>query len=44
MAVGVDDLERGRASYAKGAWIDAYESLSRADAVVPLGAEDLELP
>ena len=43
MAVGVGELERGRASYARRAWLDAYESLSRADAAVPLGAEDLEL-
>lgn len=30
-------------SYAKNAWTDAYESLSRADQEAPLGAEDLEL-
>jgi DNA-binding CsgD family transcriptional regulator len=36
-------LERGRRSYAARAWGDAYESLSRADQAVPLGAEDLEL-
>ena len=36
-------LERGRASYAKGAWLDAYESLSRADEADLLEAEDLEL-
>jgi DNA-binding CsgD family transcriptional regulator len=35
----VDRIERGRASYASGAWRDAYESLSGA----PLGVEDLEL-
>ncbi len=39
----VDELERGRESYASRAWLDAYESLSRADAVAPLAAEDLEL-
>ena len=37
------ELERGRASYAKHAWLDAYESLARADEKRPLGAEDLEL-
>lgn len=36
-------LERGRVSYAKRAWLDAYESLSLADEVDPLDAEDLEL-
>jgi DNA-binding CsgD family transcriptional regulator len=40
---GVDELERGRESYATRAWVDAYESLSRADQAAPLGAEDLEL-
>jgi hypothetical protein len=39
----VDELERGREAYATRAWMDAYESLSRADAAVPVGAEDLEL-
>jgi DNA-binding CsgD family transcriptional regulator len=38
-----DDLERGRASYERRAWKDAYESLSRADGSASLGAEDLEL-
>ena len=38
-----DGLERGREAYAKRAWTDAYESLSRADQTSPLGAEDLEL-
>ena len=37
------DLERGRASYAARAWVDAYESLSGADEATPLGAHDLEL-
>ena len=39
----IDELERGRKSYARRAWMDAHESLSRADQVAPLGAEDLEL-
>jgi DNA-binding CsgD family transcriptional regulator len=38
-----DELERGRESYVRRAWMDAYESLSRADQASPLGAEDLEL-
>jgi DNA-binding CsgD family transcriptional regulator len=38
-----DDLERGRESYAKRAWKDAYEWLSHADRAAPLEAEDLEL-
>lgn len=37
------ELERGRESYKRQAWADAYESLSLADEVVPLGVEDLEL-
>ncbi len=36
-------LEHGRASCAKHAWVDAYESLSRADEASPLAPEDLEL-
>ncbi|HWN22854.1 MAG TPA: response regulator transcription factor [Gaiellaceae bacterium] len=36
-------LERGRSSYAARAWLDAYESFSRADEAAPLGAADLEL-
>ena len=39
----VSDLERGRDSYAREAWTDAYESLSAADRSAPLGAEDVEL-
>ena len=39
----VDELERGREAYAKRAWLDAYESLSRADAASPLEAADVEL-
>jgi DNA-binding CsgD family transcriptional regulator len=38
-----DQLERGRRSYEARAWLDAYESLSRADQASPLGAADLEL-
>jgi hypothetical protein len=36
-------LERGRASYARGAWPDAYELLSRADEEDLLEPDDLEL-
>ncbi len=36
-------LERGRASYAKGAWLEAYEWLSRADEDDLLEPDDLEL-
>jgi DNA-binding CsgD family transcriptional regulator len=36
-------LERGRASYAQRAWLDAYEGLSRADEDDLLEPEDLEL-
>jgi DNA-binding CsgD family transcriptional regulator len=39
----VNELERGRELYARRAWIDAYASLSEADRVAPLAAEDLEL-
>ncbi len=39
----VDELQQGRDSYARRAWLDAYESLSRAEETTPLGAEDLEL-
>ncbi len=35
-------LERGRTSYVQHAWVDAYESLSHADEIDPLGQEDLE--
>jgi DNA-binding CsgD family transcriptional regulator len=38
-----DELNRGRQSYARRTWMDAYKSLSHADQVAPLGAEDLEL-
>ena len=37
------EVERGRRSYAEGAWRRAHESLSSADGASPLGAEDLEL-
>jgi DNA-binding CsgD family transcriptional regulator/tetratricopeptide (TPR) repeat protein len=37
------ELERGRESYDKGAWREAYESLSAADRAAQLGAGDLEL-
>ena len=39
----IEDLERGRESYARRAWAEAYESLSRADRAAPLGADDLDL-
>jgi ATP/maltotriose-dependent transcriptional regulator MalT len=39
----VNDLERGRACWARGEWRPAYELLSRAHRSAPLGAEDLEL-
>jgi DNA-binding CsgD family transcriptional regulator len=37
------ELERGREAYSTDAWLDAYESLSRADRESPLGADDLRL-
>lgn len=37
------ELERGRKSYKRHAWADAYQALSLADKVVPLAVEDLEL-
>lgn len=37
------DLERGRESYARRAWDDAYQSLCRADRAAPLDAGDLDL-
>jgi DNA-binding CsgD family transcriptional regulator len=40
---GVDELEQGRESYAKRAWTDAYDALSRADQESPLAPEALEL-
>src|SRR5919108_6501715 len=38
-----NDLDRGREAYERRAWLDAYESLSRADAGSPLAPQDLEL-
>jgi DNA-binding CsgD family transcriptional regulator len=38
-----DVLARGREAYAQRGWLEAYESLSQADDVSPLGAADLEL-
>jgi DNA-binding CsgD family transcriptional regulator len=38
-----DELERGRTSFARRAWLDAYTALSRADQIEPLGAADLDL-
>jgi DNA-binding CsgD family transcriptional regulator len=38
-----DELERARGSYARRAWLDAYETLSTADEAAPLEVEDLEL-
>ncbi len=43
MVDAIDELGRGRESYARRAWIDAYRSLSQADQAAPLGAEDLDL-
>jgi len=43
VADAIKGLERGRRSYARRAWIDAFRSLSRADEEARLGAEDLEL-
>ena len=40
---GIEDLERGRESYSRRAWAEAYESLSSADRAAPLGADDLDL-
>ena len=39
----IEELESGRDSYARRAWLDAHESLSRADRTTALGADDLEL-
>ena len=43
MASGAELVERGRAAYAQRAWLVAFEALSEADAVAPLGADDLEV-
>ncbi len=39
----VEELERGRASWARGEWRAAHELLASARRSAPLGAEDLEL-
>jgi hypothetical protein len=36
-------VSRGRESFARRAWADAFESLSRADQATPLEADELEL-
>ena len=38
-----DTLQQGRESYRRGAWADAYTSLSLAGQAYPLSGEDLEL-
>ena len=38
-----DELERGGAACARRVWEEADESLARADAISPLGADDVEL-
>ena len=43
VAGDLTDLERGRASYANESWQAAFESLSAADQVEPLGTADHEL-
>jgi ATP/maltotriose-dependent transcriptional regulator MalT len=39
--VSTEELSRGREAYARRAWAEAYASLSRADAALPLGGADL---
>jgi tetratricopeptide (TPR) repeat protein len=39
----VAELERGREAYSREAWLDAYESLSRADREASLAPDDLAL-
>jgi DNA-binding NarL/FixJ family response regulator len=39
----MDELRRGRDSYASRAWLDAYTALSEADRAAPLEPDDLEL-
>lgn len=39
----MDELQRGRESFKRRMWIDAFNALSLADEAVALGAEDLEL-
>ena len=43
MVDDIEERERGRESYARGAWMDAYKSLSHVDTADLLGADDLEL-
>ena len=43
VADAIAELERGRESYAAGAWRDAYESLSGVDRASTLAPADLEL-
>src|SRR4249920_2880814 len=43
LSSAADELERGRESYASSAWAASYESLTRADGLEPLAADDLEL-
>ena len=40
---GAELVSRGREAFARRAWADAFDSLSRADQAAPLGAEELEL-
>lgn len=39
----LDNLQRGRESYRRREWANAYDSLSLADRTTPLRVEDLEL-
>lgn len=39
----MDELERGRAAYARRRWLDAWTSLTHADRSDPLAGRDLEL-
>jgi DNA-binding CsgD family transcriptional regulator len=39
----VEELDRGRESFSRAAWMEAFESLSAADQSHQLGASDLEL-
>jgi DNA-binding CsgD family transcriptional regulator len=43
VANALEEAERGRESYSRRAWRNAYESLSFADQTATLAAEDLEL-
>jgi ATP/maltotriose-dependent transcriptional regulator MalT len=40
---GAGELERGRESFARSSWAEAYDSLARAGDAEPLSAADLEL-